>query len=129
MSALGQNLNLISVRADAHRCGIVEFSRVKGDEPCDSVLVAFFKEVSRSLKVSQSLLCGPIETAVILLLSAGQAGMRLPLRGMLKQPHGSAGRWKKGVGIAKQSMLFKRIAYHGVTHVVLVIWHGSTDSC
>lgn len=86
-------------------------------------------EKDKASKVSHSLLCDPIETAVILLLSAGQAGMRLPPRGMLKQPHGSAGRWRKGVGIAKQSMLFKRIAYHGVTHVVLVVWHCSTDSC
>ena len=86
-------------------------------------------EKDRASKVSHSPLCAPMETAVIVLLSAGQAGMRLPLRGMLKQPHGSAGRWRKGVGIAKQSMLFKRIAYHGVTHVVLVIWHCSSDSC
>ena len=38
-------------------------------------------EKDKASKVSHSLLCGPIETAVILLLSAGQAGMRLPPRG------------------------------------------------
>lgn len=76
-------------------------------------------EKDRASKVSHPLLCSPIETAVIVLLSAGQAGMRLPLRGMLRQPHGSAGRWRKGLGIVKQSMLFKKTAYHGVTHVVL----------
>lgn len=76
-------------------------------------------EKDRTSKVSHPLLFSPTETAVIVLLSAGQAGMRHPLRWMLKQPHGSAGRWRKGLGEAKECMLFKKTAYRGVTHMLL----------
>lgn len=41
------------------------------------------------------------------------------MRGMLKQPHGSASRWRKGLGIEKQCKLFKKTAFHRVTHVLL----------
>lgn len=85
-------------------------------------------EKDRASEVSQPLLRSPTETAVIVLLSAGQAGMRLPLRWMLKQPHGSAGRWRKGLGIAKQSMLFKRQHTVGSHMWCWVTWQCSTDS-
>lgn len=86
-------------------------------------------EKDRASKVSQPFLRSPTETAVIVLLSAGQAGMRFPLRWMLKQPHGSAGRWRKGLGIAKQSTLFKRQCTVGSHMWCWVIWHCNTDSC
>ena len=80
-------------------------------------LIFSCSEKDRASKVSRALLCSPTETAVIVLVSAGQAGMRLPLRWMLKQPHRSAGRWRKELGIAKQNMRFKKTADQG-SHMV-----------
>jgi hypothetical protein len=84
-----------------------------------SILILAVQKEDRASKFSYPLLFSPTETAVIVLLFAGQAGMRHPLRWMLKQPHGSAGRWRKGLGIAKQCMFFKKTANHRVMYVLL----------
>lgn len=100
-------------------CAPTENSRAFLFLELSSILILAVQKKDRASEASHPLHCSPTETAVIVLLSAGQAGMRLPLKGMLKQPHGSASRWRKELGMVKPSMFFKKAAYYGVTHVVL----------
>lgn len=51
-------------------------------------------------------------------------------RRMLKQPHGSASRWRKGLGSGKQCKLLKKRQRSTGSHMCYwLIWHCNTDGC